>query len=443
MANLPLSQAVTAGTFSINGQQVSVALTDSLQDVFDAISSATSGDITASYDHTTDRVTLTSASGNVMLGAANDTTNFLRALKLGNNGTGIVTSSTQLGSVKTSATLASANLTSAITAVDADGAGTFSVNGVAITYNVNTDTLSSVMNRINNSTAGVSASYDALGDRLVLANKSTGDLGIAINESAGGLLGALGLSSGTTFARGQDAQFTVNGGELLTSASNTLNATAHGIDGLTVTVDSVETQSISVKPDTSAMRAKIEAFIKDYNDVQAFIETNTKVASDGKGKVTSAALASNREIQSWARSLRTFAFGAIEGLTGSITRLSHLGLDFKPGTSELEIDDEARLDAALAESTEDVESFFTAATTGFAARLDTFIGRIVDQNDDQKERINKTNTGIDEQIAAIERRLEQQRSLLESAFIQMENAQSKIQQQQSALNGMFAQSYGT
>jgi ABC-2 type transport system ATP-binding protein len=66
-----------------------------------------------------------------------------------------------------------------------------------------------------------------------------------------------------------------------------------------------------------------------------------------------------------------------------------------------------------------------------------------DQNDDQKERINKTNTGIDEQIAAIERRLEQQRSLLESAFIQMENAQSKIQQQQSALNGMFAQSYGT
>jgi flagellar hook-associated protein 2 len=235
----------------------------------------------------------------------------------------------------------------------------------------------------------------------------------------------------------------VNGGELLTSASNTLNATAHGIDGLTVTVDSVETQSISVKPDTSAMRAKIEAFIKDYNDVQAFIETNTKVASDGKGKVTSAALASNREIQSWARSLRTFAFGAIEGLTGSITRLSHLGLDFKPGTSELEIDDEARLDAALAESTEDVESFFTAATTGFAARLDTFIGRIVDQNDDQKERINKTNTGIDEQIAAIERRLEQQRSLLESAFIQMENAQSKIQQQQSALNGMFAQSYGT
>jgi flagellar hook-associated protein 2 len=48
MANLPLSQAVTAGTFSINGQQVSVALTDSLQDVFDAISSATSGDITAS-----------------------------------------------------------------------------------------------------------------------------------------------------------------------------------------------------------------------------------------------------------------------------------------------------------------------------------------------------------------------------------------------------------
>ena len=53
--------------------------------------------------------------------------------------------------------------------------------------------------------------------------------------------------------------------------------------------------------------------------------------------------------------------------------------------------------------------------------------------------LTKTNTGIDEQIAAIERRLVQQRELMESAFIQMENAQAKLKQQQSSLDSMFAQ----
>ena len=37
-------------------------------------------------------------------------------------------------------------------------------------------------------------------------------------------------------------------------------------------------------------------------------------------------------------------------------------------------------------------------------------------------------------------RLEQQRQIMESAFIQMEIAQSKLKQQQSALDGMLAQS---
>ena len=81
-------------------------------------------------------------------------------------------------------------------------------------------------------------------------------------------------------------------------------------------------------------------------------------------------------------------------------------------------------------------------TNGFADRLDDFIQRISDQNDDQKARLNKTNTSLDDQIAAIERRLEQQRAIMESAFIQMERAQAKIQQQQSAMNSMFAQPAG-
>jgi flagellar hook-associated protein 2 len=437
VATLPISQAVTAGTFTVNGKQVSVALSDSLEDVFDKIATATGGDVTATYDHTSDRISLTSSNGNVVLGAANDTSNFLRALKLGNNGTDTVTSSAKLGAVKTGATLANANLSGTITAVDGTGAGTFTINGVEIAYNVNTDTLTAVLKRINDSTAGVSAAYDAANDRLVLTNKATGDVGISVAEASGGLLGALGATSGTTFTRGKNAEFTLNDGDTLSSASNTLDASAHGIAGLSVTVKAQETQTITVAADTTTMRGKIEKFIEDFNAVQSFLETQTRISTDSKGKVTAGILASNREIQEWGRSLRTMAFASIGG-AGTVKRLNDLGLDFKNGTNELEIEDGAALAEALTNASGDVGAFFATASTGFAAKFDAFLEKVTEQNSEQQKRLNEANTDLDDQIAAIDRRLEQQRTLMESAFIQMENAQSKIKQQQSAISSMIS-----
>lgn len=436
VATLPIGQAVTAGTFTVNGAKVTVALTDSLQDVFDHISDATGGTVTASYNHSTDKITLTSTNGNVMLGAANDTSNFLRALKLGNNGTTTVSSSAKLGTVKTTAALSSANLGTSLSA----SSGSFSINGVSISYDASVDSLSTVIKRINASSAGVSASYDAANDRMTLTNQSTGDLGISASDTTGNFLAALGLTSGTTFTRGQNAEFTINDGDVLSSASNTLDAASTGIEGLSVTVNSEETQTIDVKSDTSAMRSKIEDFITDFNSVQQFIDSATKISTDSKGKVTTSVLSDNREVQEWSRSLRSMAFAAISGLGGTIDRLDDLGIDFTSGTSELSIKDSAKLDAALANNTNDVESFFTSASTGFAAKLDTFLDNITKQNSDQQTNLNKANDSLDEQIAAIERRLEQERSVMESAFINMETAQSKIKQQQTAIDGLTGSS---
>ncbi len=81
---------VTAGTFTINGQQITIATTDSLQDVFGKISSATNGEVTASYDSNPadsnfDKITLTDTKGsNIVLGSSSDTSNFLQAAKLYN-----------------------------------------------------------------------------------------------------------------------------------------------------------------------------------------------------------------------------------------------------------------------------------------------------------------------------------------------------------------------
>jgi flagellar hook-associated protein 2 len=436
LASLPVGGPVTAGTFTVNGKQVTVALTDSLETVFNAIATATGGAVTAAYDPGADRITL-SGTGEIVLGAANDTSNFLRALKLANNGTATVTSSGQLGTVKPAATLASANLAAAITAVDGAGNGTFSINGVAFSYNVNTDTLAGLMAQINQSAAGVTANYDPTSDRVTLTNDTTGDLGVAVDEAAGGLLGALGLTTGGTLVRGKDALFSVNGGATLSSASNTLDETALGIPGLSVTATTTTTETVTVAADTKAMRAKIEDFITKFNEVQDYLETATKISTDGKGKVTAAILADNREIQEWGRTMRQLAFAAVSGATGGIGRLENFGIDFTAGTNKLEIKDGAKLEAALRDKSADVDAFFHPATTGFAAKFKSFLTTVGTQNTTQQTNLNKNNASLDTQIADLERRLAQQRSVLESAFIAMESAQQKLQSQQAALANAF------
>jgi flagellar hook-associated protein 2 len=171
--------------------------------------------------------------------------------------------------------------------------------------------------------------------------------------------------------------------------------------------------------------------------VQSSIESATKVTKNSTGKVTAAILADNREIQAFGSSLRSAAFAAVSGLSGSIARLENLGIDFTSGTNELAIKDSTKLAAALSNNSSDVEAFFSTATTGFSAVLKARIATGATQNTTQQANLNKANTSLDDQIAEIERRLEQQRTIMESAFINMEMAQSTLKSQQSALTNAF------
>ena len=68
MSNLRMGTDITEGRFHVNGQAVDVELTDTLQDIFDKIATATNGQVTANYDQATDRITLFGSS-EVVLGA--------------------------------------------------------------------------------------------------------------------------------------------------------------------------------------------------------------------------------------------------------------------------------------------------------------------------------------------------------------------------------------
>lgn len=433
LATLATATAPTAGTFTVNGQQVTVATTDSLQDVFDAIATATDGDVTAAYDPNTDRVTLTSTNGNIVLGAANDTSNLLSVLRLANNSSTSVTSGGALGTVKLSSPLASAGLrASTITAT-----GSFTINGVSISYDTATDSLSTLISRINASTAGVKASYDGASDRMVLTNTRTGDMGISTAETdPDGLLAALGLRSGTTLALGKNAEFTVNDGPTLTSTSNTLDDSVHGITGLSVTVNSKTTQVLEVATDGSAMEEAIGLFIEEFNAFQAQVDELTRTTISG-GTVTTSVLSNNREVDAWAAELRALAFGAVSGLSGTIDRLDDLGIDFNGYSGQLTLKDPDKMTAALLDHPDDVSDFFLSGTRGFVSRMFTYITKTKSANNSQQERLNRANTSIDLQIADLERRLETEREILTTSFLKMQDAQSTAQTQGSYLTNTF------
>lgn len=437
IASLTTASAVTAGSFTVNGQQVTVALTDSLQDVFDRIATATGNEVTGSYDATADAVTLTGAGGEVVLGAANDTSNFLQVMKLANNGTATTASSSSLGTMQIASPLAGAGLKTAVTAVDGQGNGSFTINGVTISYNVNSDSLSAVLGRISRSGAGVAATYDAASDRVSLTNATTGDTGMSVVDSPGGLLAALGLTGANgTLTRGKNALFTVNDGPVLSSASNTLAAGAHGITGLSVTVNSQTAQTVTVSSDTASMQSAVQTFLDKFNAVQDLVDASTKVTVNG-GAVTTSVLSGNQEVQSWAAQLRSLAFDSIAGLGGTVQRLDNLGIDFDSTSGHLIIKDSDKLATALTDKPDDAQAFFLTPGTGLVSKMFTYLTKVSSLDSAQQSRLTKASGDLDDQIATLQSRLDAERTQLTNSFIQMLDAQSAAQSQNQALTNAF------
>lgn len=429
LSEAAFSKAVTAGTFSVNGKQVTIATSDSLQDVFDKISTATGGAVTGSYNATTDRIRLTSAS-QIVLGGANDTSNFLSVARLNNNGTGTITSSSNLGTIKTGAALNAGNFNTAVSD-GGSGAGQFKINGVAISFNASTDSLKNVIDRINASSAGVTASYDPINDRVSLTSKVTGDIGIGLEDVTGNFLAATGLSGGA-LTRGNNLTYTVNGGGTLTSTSNTITEESSGIVGLSITALKLGSSSVDVSSDTASIKKAITDFLDEFNKTQGVIDKETASSTDSKGKVTAGTLAGQSDANEMASRLRSLAFGTVSGLTGSLDRLSRLGIDTNGDNNNLTLEDAEALDDALLNSLDGVATLFTHATTGVAARLNTYLEDTAGDDGALETRIDglgRQSSNIDQQITDMERLVQASRQRMIESFVKMEEAQAQINQQ--------------
>lgn len=437
LADAAFTTAVTAGTFTVNGRQITLNTTDTLQEVFDKISTATDGTVAGVYDATTDRISLTGP-GELVLGSATDTSNFLQVARLSNNGSELVTSYTNLGGVRLTRSLDDAGLLTPVSDGGA-GEGRFRVNGVEIAFS-RSDSVEEVLARISDSGAGVQAGYDALSDRFQLVNRTTGDLGMALEDVNGNFLAATGLISGT-LQRGKDLLYTVDGGDTLRSRSNTIDETSSSLAGLTVTaLREGTTTTVSVGTDTSTIQAALHGFVEQYNKVQALIDTQTAISTDADGTVTAGVLSRDSEVGAAGRRLRALVFAPVTGLEGGANQLQALGYDTGHEDNRLTLKDAEALTRVLATHPSRVHEMFTHATNGLAVQFNAFLDTLVGEEGSlisSQDSLTRQTAAIDQQVIDLERLVQRNRAQMIESFIAMEQAQSQSNQQLQFLMQRF------
>lgn len=434
VASAGFPNTVSTGFFTVNGQRIEIGSSTTLQGVFDEINSKTGGTVTATYDSEADTIKL-SGSQPIVLGAATDTSNFLQAARLFSNGGSSVTSTHELGAVRVTGPIDQANLAMPVTEPGAPG-GEFRVNGVSISYDSSKDSVTDILNRINSSVAGVMAGYDPVEDRFTLTNKSTGNVGISVEDVSGNLMAATGLASGS-FEPGKNLLFTVNGGGQLSSQTNTIAAETSGIAGLAINVLSERDFSITVGADTAKIRSGITAFVEEYNNFQSRLSAMSASSTDAQGKVTAGLLAGDRETYDLASTLRKAMTGDVAGLSATLNRLDNLGFSSNGDDDKLSTTQTAKLDAALNDRLGELKDLFTRAGGGIAARMNEYLERTVGVDGTllkTQDELTRQSQSIDKQVTDLERWVISYQERLTSSFVAMEAAQQKINQQMQFLS---------
>ncbi len=431
------STAITAGTITVDGAQVTISQSDSLQQVFNNIASATNNAVTASYDPTADKITL-SSSNPITLGSAADTSNFLQVAQLYNNGTNTITSNGALGRVNTTAAMTNADLKTAITD-GGSGNGAFIINGVTFNFNAGTDSIQDILNNINESAANVNATYDTVNNRFILTNKTTGDVGVAMQDVTGNFLAATGLSTGT-LQRGQNLAYTLNGSsQVLYSQSNTISASSSGVTGLTINALTTGSTTVSVNPDIDTMSSDIQKFVTDYNTVQSYITSQMAVTSNSDGTSTPGLLTGDQTVSQIATSLRSLATSVVSvaGMDGKVGSLNDMGIESNGNDNTLAISDQSALTAALTNNLSDVKSLFSDPTSGLAVQFSTFLNNTIGNNGtipNHQAVLTQDSANITTQISNLEKQITNDTNKWTTEFQNMETAESQTNQELTYLS---------
>lgn len=450
-----LSSSLSAGTFSVNGQSVSILSSDTLADVFGKISTATGGAVTGQLlaDNSKGGLVVELSSTDP-IAVSKGSSNFLSAFKLDTASYDSVNdrlqSSDAVNSVRSDLLLDnSAGQTNLAQTV---GSGTLTINGASISYDASQDSLNSIINRINEANAGVTVKFSNLnGGQLTLTNTDLGPAGIFLSDT-GNFADALGLKAPDSIAAGQSAQLRVDGGPIQFFNQNT-GLSAEGLSGVLLDLKEAEPGSpveVNVSADTDLAIEKVQNFVTQFNAVTKYIDDLRNFNPETRQK---GLFLADSTVGSIRNRLQQTLFDSVSGLQGNsaLGNLSELGISTGaigavPGTtSELQLDT-AKLRSAIESNPTRVAQLLGAedtstGSTGVMGRLKDYLNGLSSVTGvlNEKQRSNtRQMRSLDTRIQTMEQRLEKKQILLENQFTALERTVSRLQTQQQSLNSLFA-----
>lgn len=259
------------GTFTINGVKITIDDYTKLtvRDLLAKINASGAG-VVAEYDEANDRFVLRSINNgeDIKIGSPDDTSSFFNVFKL----TALKGATKVLGSdggkIDPTVPLAQAGFT--VT----PSSGVFTINGVSIYVDASKDSLNDVIEKINNSGAGVRMSYDAAQDKIVVVSDpknggtNTNFIQFGSDHDSSNLLYVFNLVKSTAEptelgSKGEDAVIEVDGLTYV-RPTNTIDDVLGGVTlNLNGTSDSYVT--LNIKPDEDYIVDKFADFIAKYN----------------------------------------------------------------------------------------------------------------------------------------------------------------------------------
>ena len=398
-----LSAVPTSGNIVVNGVTVAFTTGQSLNTIIANIN-ALAGGTGANASIVNNRVVITGLTSAV---ADSGGGNLVEALGL-SGGTPTSTGAV-LNSITSSSDIAGLNPTQFFNQSDNAGFntavtnGTFTINGTQFTINTATQTLGDVLNQINSSAAGVTATYNAETSSLTLVSKTPGPQAILLGAGSdtSNFLSAAGLTNGTT-TTGTQASLTYTNlqglQQTVYSASNDFTNAIPGID-LKVTSSGAGVPAgsafytVTVASDPTQAETAINGFIKAYN--AAIVELNkdtvaptVTASTTATGQSTSAStgggiLYGNYQVSSLRDQLVNLVSGFIPNGSSSYNSLQSVGVRLDTNSQEVGTNqDSSDSNDSDNQSSSSANSNFTVnATSGQLQSLDTTLFAAAYAND--------------------------------------------------------------
>ncbi len=201
--------------------------------------------------------------------------------------------------------------------------------------------------------------------------------------------------------------------------------------------------TISIGSDTNTISSAITSFVTQYNSLQTLMQTQTAVTTGSSGSVTAGILAQDLDVNGMQTQMRSLVEALPPGLGGVVQTLNDLGIVSNGRDNTLSVSNPTALSNALANNLSAVQTLFTDPTSGIATTVNNYINTLQGTNGllaTKENDLSKESTGIDNTIAALERKITDDQNRLTNEFVNMETVESQINTQKQYLTSYFSSS---